>query len=83
MAKRLVEVAKEQMKLTLQDHEEMKHTTMALHKVQTIYQTQLMHYKGQEEAIVRIIKQLKEEKQAAEDKSKMGLGRIRDIVLTW
>ena len=36
-----------------------------------------MHYQGQVEAIARLIKQLKDEK------SKMGLGRIRDIVLTW
>ena len=30
-----------------------------------------------------LIKKLKEEKQAADDKSKVGLNRIRDIVLAW
>ena len=42
-----------------------------------------MQFKGQAEATSILIKQLKDEKQAAEDKSKMELGRIRDIVLTW
>ena len=56
---------------------------MALNKVQMTYQTHLMHYQGQAKATACLIKQLNDEKQAAEDKSKMGLGRIRDIILTW
>ena len=75
-AKMLAEVARVRMELTLQHHEEMECTNMALNKVQTTYQTQLMHYQGQAEATTCLIKQLKDEKQAAEDKSKMGLGRI-------
>ena len=75
-AKWLAEAAKEQMELTRQHHEEMERAKMALNKVQTTYQTQLMHYQGQAEATTCLIKQLKDEKQAAEDKSKMGLGRI-------
>ena len=78
-AKMLAEAAKDRMELTLQHHEETERAKMALNKVQT----QLMHYQGQAEATTRLIKQLKDENQAAEDKSKMGLGRIRDIVLTW
>ena len=72
----LVKVAKDQMELTLQYHEETEHAKMALNKVQTTYQTQLMHYPGQTEATTCLIKQLKDEKQVAEDKSKIGLGRI-------
>ena len=55
----------------------------ALNKVQKTYQTQLMHYKSQEAVTTSLIKKLKEERQAAEDKSKMGLGQIRDIVRAW
>ena len=66
--KMLEEAAKDRMELTLQHHEEMECTNMALNKVQTTYQTQLMHYQGQAEATMRLIKQLKDEKQAAEDK---------------
>ena len=82
-AKMLAEAAKDRMELTRQHHEEMERAKMALNRVQTTYQTQLMQYQGQAEATTILIKQLKDEKQAAEDKSKMELGRIRDIVLTW
>ena len=40
-------------------------------------------FKSQEAATASPIKKQKEERQAAEDKSKMGLGQIRDIVLAW
>ena len=56
---------------------------MALNKVQTTYQTQLLQYQGEAQATTCLIKKLKEERQAAEDKSKMGLNQIRDIALTW
>ena len=82
-AKRLAEAAKERMELTQQHYEQTERATMALNKVQTTYQTQFMHYKSQEAATACLIKQLKDEKQAAENKSKMGLGRIRDLVRTW
>ena len=82
-AKMLEEVARERMELTLQHHEETERATMALNKVQTTYQAQLIHYHGQAEVTARLIKQLKDERQAVEDKSKMGLGRIWDIVLAW
>ena len=37
----------------------------------------------QAQATVALIKKLKEEKQAIEDKSKLGLNQIRDILLAW
>ena len=56
---------------------------MALQRVQTTYQNQLLCYKDQEVVTAKRIKQLKDERQAAEDKSKMGLERIRCIVQAW
>mgnify|MGYP000580166517 CR=1 FL=1 len=46
-AKRLAEATKEQMALQEQHHAEIERATMVLNKVQTTYQTQLMHYKSQ------------------------------------
>ena len=43
----------------------------------------MLQYEGQAQATASLIKKLKEERQAAEDKSKVGLNRIRGIVLTW
>ena len=83
VAKQLAAAAKERLDLQVQHHAETERATMALNRVQTTYQTQLMHYRSQEVATASLIKQLKDEKQAAENKSKMGLGRIRDIVLAW
>ena len=71
------------MELTGPHYEETERAKMALNKVQTTYQTQLLEYREQAQAIAILIKKLKEETQAVEDKSKMGLNRIRDIVLTW
>ena len=56
---------------------------MALNRVQTTYQTQLLEYEVQAQATAGLLKKLKEENQAPEDKSKMGLGWIRAIVLAW
>ena len=58
------------------NNEEMERTTMVLQRMQSTYQNQLSHYREQEAATTLLIKQLKEERQAAEDKSKMGLERI-------
>ena len=68
VAKMLAEATKERMELTLQHRQETECTTMALKKVQKTYQAQLILYQGQAEATARLIKQLKDEKQAAEDK---------------
>ena len=59
-AKRLAEATKEQMALQEQHHAEIERATMVLNKVQTTYQTQLMHYKSQEAPTARLIKQLKD-----------------------
>ena len=61
-AKRLAKAAKEWMELSRQHHEETEHATMVMNKVQTTYETQLRHYKGQEEATGRLITQLKDER---------------------
>ena len=76
VAKQLAKAAKERMELQLEHYVEMECTTMALHKVQTTYHTQRMHYKSQEAATASLIKKLKEEWQVMEDKSKMGLGKF-------
>ena len=56
---------------------------MVLQKLQSTYQGQLTHYKEQEADTVRIIKQLKEERQDAEMKSQMGMDRIQRILRGW
>ena len=56
---------------------------MVLQKLQSTYQGQLSHYKEQEEDTIKIIKQLKEERQAAEIKSQMGMQRIQCILRAW
>ena len=71
------------MELQAQQYAETELATMTLNKVQTTYQTQLMHYKSQEAVTTGLIKKLKDERQAAEDQSKMGLGQIREIVRAW
>ena len=40
----------------MQHHKEMERATMALNKVQTTYQAQLIHNQGQVEATTRLIK---------------------------
>ena len=83
MTKLLEEAARERTVLTGQHYDEMEHAKLALNRVQTTYQTQLMEYGVQAQATVGLIKKLKEEKQVVEYKSKMGLSRIRVIVLAW
>ena len=56
---------------------------MVLDRVQTTYQTKLMEYEIQATATTDLIKQLKNEKEAIEDKVKMGIQRIRMIVGAW
>ena len=53
---------------------------MALQRVQSTDQNQLSHYMEQEAATTKLIEQLKNERQAAEVKSKMGLERISLII---
>ena len=79
----LEEAAQERMELHKQHYEEKERATMVLQRLQNTYQNQLSHYREQEANTVTLIKQLKEERQAAEDKSKMGLERIQFIVQAW
>ena len=81
--KLLDEAARERMDLHKQQYEEKETTTMTLHRLQSTYQNSLLHYKEQEAATEKLIEQLKNERQAAEDKSKMGLDRISCIVQAW
>ena len=76
----LEEAARERMELHKQHYEEKERATMTLQRMQSTYQNQLSHYREQEAAMVQLIKQLKDKRQAVEDKSKMGLERIRLIV---
>ena len=71
------------MELHAQHYAETERATMTLQRVQTTYQNQLLHYKEHEAVTTKLIKQLKDDRQAAEDKSKMGLERIRFIVQAW
>ena len=50
---------------------------MALDRVQTTYQTQLLKYEMQVQDTAALIKKLKEEKQVAGDSSKLGVCQIR------
>ena len=77
------EAAQERMELQMQHQGETERATMVLQRVQTTYQNQLVRYKDQEVVTANLIKQLKDDRQAAEDKSKMGLERIRCIVHAW
>ena len=79
----LDEAARERMELHKQHYEEKERATMTLQRVQSTYQNQLSHYREQEAATAKLIEQLKNERQAAEDKSKMGLERISLIVQAW
>ena len=77
------EAARDRMELNRQHYEETEWAKMVLNSVQTTYQTQFLEYEVQAQATAGLIKKLKEEKQATEDKCKMGLSQIRAIVLAW
>jgi hypothetical protein len=79
----LEEAANDRMELHKQNHEDKERATMVLQRLQRTYQNQLSHYREQEADTVRIIKQLKEERQAAENKSQMGAERIQCILRSW
>ena len=64
------------MELNKKHYEEVEWAKMALDIVQTTYQTQLVSYEVQAQATATLIKKLKEDKQVAEDKTKLGVGRI-------
>ena len=71
------------MELHKQHHEETERATMVLQRMQSTYKNQLSHYREQNAATVLLIKQIKDERQAAENKSEMGLARIQCILGAW
>ena len=79
----LEEAACERMELHKQHYEEKERETMTLQRMQSTYQNQLSHYREQETSTTQLIEQLKDERQAVEDKSKMGFERISFIVQAW
>ena len=80
-AKILAEAAHERRDIQAQHYAETERATMTLQRVQTTYQNQLLHYKDQEVVTANLIKQLKDERQAAEDKSKMRLKWIGTLYM--
>ena len=76
----LEEAARERMELHAQHYAEKERATMTLQRMQSTYQNQLSHYREQETAMVQLIKQLKDERQAPKEKSNMGLEHISFIV---
>ena len=56
---------------------------MTLQSMQSTYQNQLSYYREQEAATAQLIEQLKDERQATEDESKMGLEQINFIIQAW
>ena len=71
------------MELSSQHYQEVETSKMVLDRVQMIYQTRLMEYDVQEKAPANLIKQLKNEKEATKDKTKLGIKRIWMIVAAW
>ena len=79
----LEEASKERMELVSQHYQEVERSKMVLDRVQTTYQTKLMEYEVQATTTTNLIKQLKKEKEAMEDKVKMGIKRIWIIIRAW
>ena len=78
MTMKLLEGAtKERMELISQHYQELERSKLVLDSVQTTYRTQLMEYEVQAKATTNLIKQLKNEKEATQDKTKLGIKRIR------
>ena len=78
--KLLEEAAKERMDLLLEHNQVVARSKVILDKVQTTYQTRIMDYEVQATTMTMLIKQLKKEKEATEDKVKMGIKRIWMII---
>ena len=69
-------------KLDEQNHL-IERSKMVLDKVQTTYQTQGTYYEAQTDVGATLIKKLKREKEAMEEKVSMDIKRIRIIVRGW
>ena len=72
-AKVMEEVAKERTELTSKHYEEMERARKVFNRVQMTYQTKLIRYEVQAMATANLIKQLKDEKHATNDITKLGI----------
>ena len=79
MAKLLADAAKERLELLTEQTRIIEWSKVELDKVWTTYQTQIMNYKVQA-TTAKLIKQVKQEKQAMKERVQMGIKRIRIIV---
>ena len=82
-AKALAEAAKQKTELNQKHYEETEWAKMALDKVQTTYQTQLLNSEVQVQDTATLIKKMKDEKKDSEDNIKLGVEEMRMIVTTW
>ena len=84
MTKKVMEeAAKERAELRSKHYEEVQRAKTVLDRLQTTYQTQFMEYEVQAKAVADLILQLKNEKEATEDKKKLFIKRIRMIIEAW
>ena len=79
----LEEAAREKMELNKKHYEEVERAKMVLDKLQTTYQHQVIEYEGQAHAAAAVIQRLKNEKQATEDSAKLGVERIKSMMMAW
>ena len=77
------EVANEKMELNKKHYEEVECAKLVLDKIQTTYQHQVIEYEGQAHAAAAVIQRLKNEKQATEDSAKLGVERIKSMMMAW
>ena len=73
MVKVLEEAVKERTELTMKHQEKVEWAKTNLDKVQTTYQSKLLEYEVQANATATLIKQLKDEKQATKDNTKLDI----------
>ena len=64
------------MELTTKHHEEVERAKTVLDSAQMTYQTKLMEYEVLAAVVADLIKQLKNEKEAREDKTKLNIKTI-------
>ena len=78
-AKVLEEASRKGMELVSQHYQEIERSKKVLDRVQMTYQTKVMEYQIHATAATELIKNLKNEKGATEEKVKMGIKRIQMI----
>ena len=79
----LTDAVKERAKILDSQNQIIERSWSVLEKVQITHQTPIQNYEVQEMATTVLIKQLKKEKEAMEDKVKMGINCIWMIVSAW